>query len=225
MALWGCSWGSVGGPGPLLGPMLAVLGCSWASAGSPRSLLGPILAVLGCYWGLCWRSWAPMLAVLGRSWGLCGRKYEEHVYFENVLISQAGARSAASRAVLGRSWTLCWRSWAALGAYVGDLGPLLVPMLAVLGCSWGLCWRSWAALGGVESLLGHMLAVLGRLGPKNVKEYEYLKNVIIFRVGARSAAWGSVLSCSWGLCWRSWAALGAYVGGPGPLIGPLLPVS
>ena len=37
--------------------------------------------------------------------------------------------------VLGRSWGLCWRSWVALGAYVGGLGPL-----------WALCWRSWAAL-------------------------------------------------------------------------------
>ena len=26
-------------------------------------------------------------------------------------------------AVLGCSWGLCWRSWAALGAYVGCLGP------------------------------------------------------------------------------------------------------
>ena len=49
--------------------------------------------------------------------------------------------------VLGRTWNLCWRSWAALGAYVGGLGPLLEPMLAVLGRSWGLCWRSEAALG------------------------------------------------------------------------------
>ena len=29
-------------------------------------------------------------------------------------------------AVLGRSWGLCWRSWAALGAYVGGLGDVLV---------------------------------------------------------------------------------------------------
>ena len=36
-------------------------------------------------------------------------------------------------AVLGRSWGLCWRSWAALGAYVDGLGPLLGPKLAVLG--------------------------------------------------------------------------------------------
>ena len=35
--------------------------------------------------------------------------------------------------VLGRSCGLCWRSWAALGAYVGGLGPLLGPLLAVLG--------------------------------------------------------------------------------------------
>ena len=60
---------------------------------------------------------------------------------------------------------LCWRSWAALGAYVGGLGPLLGPMLVVLGRSWGLCWRSWAALrayvGGLGSGSGPKLAVLG----------------------------------------------------------------
>ena len=99
--------------------------------------------------------------------------------------------------VLGRSCGLCWRSWVALGAYVGGLGPLLGPMFAVLGPlgtyvgslrpllgpmfavlgrSWALCWRSWAAL-------GPMLAVLGR---------------------------------SWGLSWRSWVVLGAYMGGLGP---------
>ena len=51
--------------------------------------------------------------------------------------------------VLGRSWDLCMRSWAALGAYVGGPGP------------------SWAEVGGPEPLLGPMLAVLGRLGPKS----------------------------------------------------------
>ena len=30
-----------------------------------------------------------------------------------------------------------------------------------------------------------------------------------------------VLSRSWGLCSRSWAVLGAYVGGLGPLLGPI----
>ena len=69
--------------------------------------------------------------------------------------------------VLGRSRGLCGRSWVALGASAGGLGPLLGPMLAVLGGSWGLCGRSWAALGayvgGPGPLLGPMLAVLGRL--------------------------------------------------------------
>ena len=78
-----------------------------------------------------------MWAVLGRSWGLCGRsgaeKCEEHAYLENVLISRAGVRSAASGAVLGRSWVVSWRSWVALGPYVGGLGLLLELMLAVLG--------------------------------------------------------------------------------------------
>ena len=59
-------------------------------------------------------------------------------------------------AVLGRSWDLCWRSWAAPGAYVAGLGPLL-----------GLCGRSWAALGpyvrGLGPLLGPMFAILGPL--------------------------------------------------------------
>ena len=84
-----------------------------------------------------------------------GRKCEKHGYLENVLISRAGARSAAWGSVLSCSWVLCWRSWAALGPYVGGLVPLL-----------GLCWRSWAALGayvvGLEPLLDPMLAVLRR---------------------------------------------------------------
>ena len=34
----------------------------------------------------------------------------------------------------------------------------------------------------------------------------------------------AVLGRSCGLCWRSWAALGAYVGGLGLLLGPMLTV-
>ena len=71
-----------------------------------------------------------------------------------------------------RSRGLCWRSWAALAAHVGGLGPLLGPMLAVLGPmlavlgrSWGLCGRSGAApgahVGGLGSGSGPKLAVLG----------------------------------------------------------------
>ena len=155
----------MGGPGPLSGPLRAVLDRLGSAlrcyVGGLGSLLGPMfavlgfmLAVLGRCWGRCWRSWrllGLLLAVLSRL-GL--KKVEEHDYLENVLISRAGARSAAWWAVLSRSWGLCWRSWAALGAYVGGLGPLLGPMLAVLGRSWSLCWRSWGVLGPKWSVLG-----------------------------------------------------------------------
>ena len=83
------SWASAGGPGPLLGPMLAILGCSWASTGGPGPLLGPLCAVLGRSWGLSWRSGT--------------EKREEHGYLENMFISRAGARSAAWGSVLSRS--------------------------------------------------------------------------------------------------------------------------
>ena len=33
-----------------------------------------------------------------------------------------------------------------------------------------------------------------------------------------------VLGCSLGLCWRSWGPLGAYVGGHGALLEPMLAV-
>ena len=127
-------------------------------------------------------------------------------------------------AVLGRSWGLCWRSGAALGVYVGGLGPLLGPMLAVLG-------PLGTYVGGLGQLLGPMLAVLGRSWglygrsrAEKCEEHGYLENMLISRAGARSAAWGSVWSCSWGLCCRSWDALGAYVGGLGSLLGPMLAI-
>ena len=44
---WAALGAFVGGPGPLLWPLLAVLGRSWGSAGGLWPLLGPILAVLG----------------------------------------------------------------------------------------------------------------------------------------------------------------------------------
>ena len=118
--LCGWSWAalsaSVGGPEPLSGPVWAVLASFEAFVGGLGSLrsalrcyvggLGPLLgpmfavsglmlAVLGRSWGRCWRSWRllePLLALLGR---LGHKKFEEHDHFENVLISQAGARSAA----------------------------------------------------------------------------------------------------------------------------------
>ena len=112
----------------------------------------------------------------------------------------------------------------ALRCYVGGLGLLLGPMfavlglmLAVLGRSWGRCWRSWR-------LLEPLLALLGRLGHKKVEEHDHFENVVISRAGARSGAWGAVLRRSWGLCWRSWVALGPSVGGLGPLLEPTLAI-
>ena len=127
---------------------------------------------------------------------------------------------------------------AALGAFVGGLVPLLEPMLAVLAHSWDLCGRSWAAPGACLGGLGRSRGLcwrswvalgtfVGGPGPswaEKCEEHSYLENVLISRAGARSAAWGSVLSCSWSLCWWSWAALGAYVGGLGLLLGPKLAV-
>ena len=79
-------------------------GWSWVALGASVGGLGPILG--------------PMWAILGRSWGLCGRSW---------------AALGPLLAVLGRSWGLCGRSWVAFRAFVGDLGPLLGPLLAVLG--------------------------------------------------------------------------------------------
>ena len=74
----------VGGLGPLLGPMLAVLAALGPYVGPMLTVLGSMLAVLGRSWGLCWRSWAalrayvgglgsgsgPKLAVLGPKWSV-----------------------------------------------------------------------------------------------------------------------------------------------------------
>ena len=177
---------------------------------------GPLGVVLCGFKGLCGRSWAAprasvggpgplsahMWVVLDRSQGLCGRSWA-------VLVPLL--------AVLGRLGS-------ALGCYVGGLGPLLGSMLAVLGLmlavlgrSGSVCWRSWR-------LLGPLLAVLSRLALKKVEEHDHLENVLISRAGVRSAAWRAVLSRSWGLCWRSWGALGAYVGDLGSLLESMLAV-
>jgi len=120
---WGLrvwSWATLGaGVGGLL-----VCWRSWVA-------LGHLLAFLARSWGrcvrcsVCWRSWTllgPVVAVLGCSWGLYWRsgaeKCEEHGYLEHVFISQAEARSAASRA---------------------GLGSLLGPILVVLGHFGALC--------------------------------------------------------------------------------------
>ena len=59
--------------------------------------------------------------------------------------------------ILDRCRGLCVRSWAALGAYVGGLGAVLVPWLGPVS----------AILGPMFAILGPLLAVLGCLGPKS----------------------------------------------------------
>ena len=97
----------------VLAPMLAILGRSWASTDVPGSLLRPLWAVLAALERLL----GPTLAILGRSWASTGG---------------LGPLLGPLCAVLGRSWSLCWRSWAALGAYVGALGPKTVQNMATL---------------------------------------------------------------------------------------------
>ncbi len=87
-------------------------------------------------------------------------------------------------------------SWLVLGRSRGLCG--------VLGCLRGNIgfWDwSWGLLGGLGLLPGPMFVVLGRLGAF---------------VGCPAPSWAR----SSGPCWRSWAALGAYVGGLGPKSGP-----
>jgi len=155
-----------------------------------------MLAAWGRSWDLCWQ-FEPLLGLYGRSWASL-----------EASIGDLGLH-------LGDTWGLCWRSWAALGH-----------LLAVLGRSWGRCVQSWAAVGAhvgsLHPLSGPMLAVLdrswgmcGRSGVEKCEERGYFENVFISQTGARSAAWGAVFSSPWCLCWRSWAALGAYVGGLG----------
>ena len=132
---------------------------------------------------------------------------------------------------MGRSWGLRWRSWAAVGAYAGGLGSLLGPMLAGFGRlgayvgglgrswslssrSWGLCWRSWVALG----------AYVGGPGPKNAKNMATLKMCVFLERERDLRPGGGILRRSWGLCWRSWVALGPSVGSLGRLLEPTLAI-
>ena len=93
----------VGGLALLLRPAWAVLAALGAFVGGLVPLLGPMLAVLWCSWGLRWRSWTALGTYVGDPGPSWAEKCEEHGYLENVLISRAGMRSAASGAVLGRS--------------------------------------------------------------------------------------------------------------------------
>ena len=78
--------------------------------------------------------------------------------------------------------------------------------------------------GGPRTVLGTFVGGPGPSWAEKCEEHSYLENVLISRTGARSAALGSVLSCSWSLCWWSWAAHSTYVGGLGLVLGPKLTV-
>ena len=157
---------------------------------------GPLGVVLGSSQGLGGRSWAALRAYVGGPGPLSGPLW--------AVLGRLGAFVGGPRLSWVRSWVPCWRSWAALGVNVGR-------SWAACWRSWGVCWRSWR-------ILRPLLAVLRRHALKKVEERDHLENLLISRVGARSAAWRAVLSRSWGLCWRSWGALGAYVGDLGPLL-------
>ena len=76
-AVLGCSWGPPGRSWPLSGPLLAVLCRSWPTLGTSVGDLGlllrpawAVLAALGAFVGGLVPLLGPMLAVLGCSWGL-----------------------------------------------------------------------------------------------------------------------------------------------------------
>jgi hypothetical protein len=119
---------------------------------------GPLLGAAVCDPGPLLE---PMLAVLGRSWALCWRSWAAL----GAYVGGLGPKNAKNMATLnmclflerGRDLWPWGQSWAALGSYLGGLGSLLGPMLAVLGRSWALCWRSWAALGAYVGGPGPLL--------------------------------------------------------------------
>ena len=87
----------------------------------------------------------------------------------------------------GRSLGRCVRSWAALGAYVSDLGPLLSPCLlppgrscaalgSLLGRSWPILGHSWDALGLLLAALGALLCVWGAPGTPKMFTQRVLYN-------------------------------------------------
>ena len=96
---------------------------------------------------------------------------------------------------------LCWRSWTALGAYVGGLGSGSGPMCAVLGADRGLSWRSWGLSWRSWGLSRQSQGQSGRSWKRSGRK------VAQTQAGKRSGQ-----------------ESGAYVGGLGPLLGPMLAV-
>ena len=127
----------------------------------------------------------------------CGRSSHDLL----VLCGWSWPISEPLLAVLCHSWSLCWRSW-----------PLSGPLLAFLCRSWGLCWRSWAACCFFDIFLRHFRWMVDR---------EVALGDYVGGLGPLLDPMLAVLGRSWGLCWRSWAALKAYVGGLGSRSGPM----
>jgi len=93
---------------------------------------------------------------------------------------------------LRHSWRLSRRSWAAVGAYLDGLGPLLELMLAVLGRSWDASGHSWSAL---RALLGRSWLLWGHSWPLLERS---------------RGALGKLLGRSWGACGRFRCPLAAH---------------
>ena len=100
-----------------------------------------------------------------------------------------------------------------------------VPVWVVLGRSCSLCSRSWAALGAHVGGLGPLLGLCGRSGAEKCEEHGCIEKCAYFSSGSANlevlGPMLAVLGRSWDLCWRSWAALRAYVGGLGSGSGPM----
>ena len=86
---------------------------------------------MGRSWSLCWRSWVALGPYVGDLRPLLGLYWRARAALEAAMCGP-GPLLESMLAVLGRSWSLCRRSLAALGTYVGGLGPKNVKNMATL---------------------------------------------------------------------------------------------
>ena len=120
---------SVCGPGPLSGPLCAILVRSWVSTRGLGSPLRSLYAVLGRSWSLCWRSWGGLGCYVG----------DLRLHLGTMWLKNAKEMATLKMNLLSSGRAIC--------GLRGGLRPLLGPLLEVLGCSWTICCRSWVALG------------------------------------------------------------------------------
>ena len=107
---------------------------------------------------------------------------------------------------------------------MGGLSSHLGPLCAVLGRSWGLCWRSGGALGtyfvDVFFLLYFRWTVDRNVDRQHVVGLGAVLGPMLAILGLYGRSWAALGAYVGGLgC--TWAALGAYVGDLGPLLSPL----